>query len=512
MAAKFRELLWKYGIYLLPLAMLCLHIPFLLSDPDFHLSHSRDAHSDEGLNTSQLRNFVNYGVLNPWECDNLIKNPLFNLVLWAPFSVFGTHLLTGRITLLLLVMGIVILLGRNRHLRSVWLAFIPIGMLQFHIFSYSHFSMAEMLATGFILVAVHQLVLFFLKTEKGCKRRHLLYALLFSSLAWYTKIQFLYIAALVPLIIGSWWLYRLLRYRKADKEMMILAGIGVLGMVVFGGLYYAGWYLPLQKPYTYIMNNQASDRFAHWPDFMPVVKENYLQYFTRSSVFPLFLTCCIAIPVGGILLFNRPALRIYRYAFPVALGWVLLESHKLFIHFVPSRYLVSAYVAMALLIAIVCAEAVQRLLAAGARRTWISLLCGCLLLAATAVVAGHIRQYHFMHQRRTYTIHQINRYLAQYSLYPATALGPWAPSLCWDTRIRVVPVWSGFLNDKNILATHHPRIIFAEPDEADSEQAFQKDGIRLMEMADSIYSFQVGRWPVNLYWMPPDTTETRTLP
>jgi len=67
--------------WMLLLFIVVLQIPFLQADPDLYLSHSCDAHSDEGLNTIQLRNYINQGYLDAWECDNLMKNPLFNLVL-----------------------------------------------------------------------------------------------------------------------------------------------------------------------------------------------------------------------------------------------------------------------------------------------------------------------------------------------------------------------------------------------------------------------------------------------
>jgi hypothetical protein len=87
---------------MLLLLLVILQVPFLNADPDLFLSHSRDAHSDEGLNTIQLRNYVNHGYLDPWECDNLMKNPLFNLILFLPFTIFGTKLIVARLTVLFL--------------------------------------------------------------------------------------------------------------------------------------------------------------------------------------------------------------------------------------------------------------------------------------------------------------------------------------------------------------------------------------------------------------------------
>lgn len=89
---------WSFAIIL----WVILQIPFLKADPFVSLSqNSRDAFTDEGLNTSQIRNWVNWGDLNVWECDNLIKTPLFNALLAVSFKIFGNYWLTGRLTVLL---------------------------------------------------------------------------------------------------------------------------------------------------------------------------------------------------------------------------------------------------------------------------------------------------------------------------------------------------------------------------------------------------------------------------
>ena len=46
------------------LLVILTQVPFVSSDPDFNISESRDANTDEGLNSCQIRNFVNHGDLN----------------------------------------------------------------------------------------------------------------------------------------------------------------------------------------------------------------------------------------------------------------------------------------------------------------------------------------------------------------------------------------------------------------------------------------------------------------
>ena len=59
------------------IVMFSLTVPFLLADPDIDISSSRDANTDEGLNTCQIRNFVNHNDLTLQKSDNFVKTPLF---------------------------------------------------------------------------------------------------------------------------------------------------------------------------------------------------------------------------------------------------------------------------------------------------------------------------------------------------------------------------------------------------------------------------------------------------
>lgn len=497
---KLRAFLFRYGPFLLPAIVLLLHLPFLFADPDFYLSHSRDAHSDEGLNTSQIRNFVNYGYIDPMECDNLIKNPLFNLIMAGPFFIFGTKLWAGRITVLLFGSLTILFLSRNRSLRWFWLLFIPVAWMQFHIFSYMHFSMAEMAAVSCILIAVYHCFCFTQWSEAHKRRKHLALAVLFSSLSWFFKIQFAYMVVFVPVIFFSWWLRKTILTRKVTREGALLLALCAGCALLPVALYYFSWFLPLKEAYTYIMHNQASNRFAAWKDIFPIVRENYHRYFTTQQVVPLFYLFLLAFVTGPVLYFTQPG-KIFRGLFPVAFFWAVLESHKMLIHFVPSRYLVSAYVAMAFLITAVLYEALRRFIfamPAHDRRKYIGWFGAACF---TWLLANHVISYVELYQRRTFHIHEVNRYLSQYNLEGVTAAGPWAPSLTWDTKARCIPVWSGFLNDKNINEKLHPGIVFSEPDEADSEQAFCKDGFDLATLSDSVRTYRIGRWPVNLYWI-----------
>src|SRR5687767_14164908 len=79
-----------------------LHIPFITADPDINLSIGRDAHTDEGLYSYQVRNFINHGSWTLQTSDCLLKTPLFELLLLPPLGIFGTKRAVARIFVLLL--------------------------------------------------------------------------------------------------------------------------------------------------------------------------------------------------------------------------------------------------------------------------------------------------------------------------------------------------------------------------------------------------------------------------
>jgi len=134
-----------FGIILFGL-LLVAHLPFLDADPDINISYSRGPFTDEGLNTIQIRNLVNHGELNIEECDNLLKTPLFNFSLLIPFTIFGTSLVAGRLFILLFLIVILGLTSKQKYFRGIVMVFGLITLLEYHVFQFSHFVLAEMMA------------------------------------------------------------------------------------------------------------------------------------------------------------------------------------------------------------------------------------------------------------------------------------------------------------------------------------------------------------------------------
>ena len=104
-------------------------------------------------------------------------------------------------------------------------------------------------------------------------------------------------------------------------------------------------------------------------------------------------------------------------------------------------------------------------------------------------------------QDRSYGTRDLNHYLAHTYRGRGPLLGVWAASANWQCRGRALPVWHDFLHHEEPLATYRPEAVIVEPEEEGCNQAFRRDGIDLAARSDSSRSFQIGPWPVVVYWI-----------
>ncbi len=487
--------------WMLLLFIVVLQIPFLLADPDFFLSHSRDAHSDEGLNTIQLRNYINHGYLDPWECDNLMKNPLFNLILYFPFLIFGTKLLVARLTVLIFVTSVLFLMGLKKPWRQ-WIMFVaPLIFLQFHVFQYMHFSLAEMMSVACILMGMFGLANMWDEENLRKKLFYLLLGLTSMMFAWFMKIQFVYVTGIAGVYVLIYLISDLVKKKKFSKHMLWVAVTSVALILLLGAIYYKYWYLHYKGPFEYIMKNQTGGRFHFGKYFWNIVAENFNRYFTTQYVMPVWIACLIALPVGIWCSFKVKN-RLYKRIFIFSLIWFLVELHKISIHHVPSRYLLSQYASMLTLTGTVlfglCHLCMER-----SPVFYKNIYKGYFFLMIL-LVGTHLYNYTLSLQRRRFHIQDLNNYMNRYNNPNMVVIGPWAPTVTWNTQMRSLPVWKDFLNFKDIKNKFHPDVVVMEPGEADSDGAFCADNFDVVNESDSVVKTWIGKWPVHIYWMRKD--------
>ena len=488
----------KRHTYILPALLLILvfvsHLPFLEADPDINISFSRGPFTDEGLNTIQIRNYVNHGYLDLSECDNLLKTPLFNLYLLPVFSLFGTSLLTGRLAILGLFIGILMLLSRNRYFGTVLVFLTLISFMQFEVFQFSHFCLAEMMAGMFIISGIYFFYRYAVSGQINKSRiRFIILSGIMFSLAYYVKVQFIYIW---PLLIIALLIFSLLTKKCIPKKDLRISVMMLAGILI---LYLVAWYLPNKTAYDHMMKYQSGTLTLGHKTWEYV---NFnLDYFIFSGKTAILAWAFVMALVTGIIFLFRSAGNGFTPLFTGSLTWVILELHKLTMVYFPTRYQVSLYLAMGLVIAVVMTEAL-RLSESFGKKSWkrYGLRSGVLIITLLLIIINAVAWFDSL-KAREYNIRNTNQYLAEHIGEQETIIGSWTPALNWDCKARAFPVWDEFLNYKDPVNTYHPRIVVSEPDEEDSNQAYLHQGIDLLALSDSTRTVRLGQWDLVIYWI-----------
>lgn len=479
-------------LLLFALGTLALQLPFVWADPDRNVSESRGAHTDEGLYAGQVRNAIHHGDRSLYASDNLIKTPLFGAMLYGSFRVFGATLAVGRLTVMLLTLAVfVYLYNQNAHMRKVGLlSFISI-ITNYYIFHHFHYSLAEVLSSALILLSVYWLARDQARTLARSRVVWSSFVVATAiSAAYCLKIQFVYAVA-VPLLI-----LLIFRYLPGQDKGVLLRKTLFTALFLAGYLLLYGlcWYWPHHVFYDYVMADQTTDRFATLPRLAWQIGSVAYHKFLNPYMLVYSLSFCFLMYVVVKYFIKNLAKEFGLYVTGL-LCWLLVELHKVPMTYLPTRYLVSVYVAMGALIALVAAEILyvhgQKL--PNVRRVTVA------LVALMVLKNGY--DYATSLSDRTYQIQAINQYLAQYDFHGQPVMGAWAPSLTWDSKAISHPIWKNYFNDINVINTYNPAMIIAEEDENDSNEAFLTQGIDLDACADSSRAFVINRWHVRLYWM-----------
>jgi hypothetical protein len=468
------------------------HLPFIDADPDRNMSVGRGPFTDEGLNTIQIRNWINNGDLDLSECDNLLKTPLLGFPLAVTYKIFGTSHIVSRLHILVLLILALLVIGLDEKHRWIIIIFSFITLLQYQVFQSSHFSMAEMLSVAVILLSIHFLARSFdMDFSQIIRTRQAVLSAIFLSLSYFIKIQFIYLILLLPLVL----LIRWFTTNYFVRRLIIRQGFAITATLLFFLLVYLlAWYLPNKKAYDFMMAHQSGE-FNFSMKIWEYIRFN-LDYHFLHGWFQWFAYFFLAMMIMGFIMLKRSKSKRYPVLFFSALAWFFLELHKLTMVYLPTRYQVSLFASMGLLMSIVLFELMHWPVA----RTR-NLVRWATVAVITVMTAINGYNYFDAINHRTYVISDTNKYLATHLAKDDVVLGAWAPSLTWDSRSRAIPVWNNFLNYQDPVSKFHPKAVVAEIDEQDSEQAWSSQGISLQELSDSVRTVKIGQWEVIIYWM-----------
>lgn len=461
-----------------------LQLSFLQADPSSDISSSRGPFTDEGVNTCQARNYVNHGKWGIAECDNLVKSPLFNAYLYGIFSGFGTGRTTSRLIMLstcLIWFLVLALLSRQPVLFSVLLL---IAGTQYHVFQFLHFTMVELMAIHSIGMGLFFGYGFLQKTilKKEMAVGRFILAFLFFYVAVLLKIQFAYALLLPPGL-----LLIVLSQASQKKEWWFRYGGWLLLLNVAGALlYYGAWYQPMQSVFDQVWTHQVTDRYQGEGSIWKAAFENlYTVFFTRST---WVLELAFGLTLIGVQRWWRYFSTKEKLLLLTVGLWILAESHKIFIQWLPSRYALGLFSAQALWVSVVIFLGISR---KAIRNYGIGTVLLIVLYAAVGVVS--------LFQNRTYKGAQAIAYFERFDFKGQKVVGVWGTSLIWNSSAYVMPVWKNFLNDQEVLVTQDPVVVVTEKNEADSEGVFHSRGIILAKDYPLLYRTTYGKYDILFY-------------
>ncbi|MEQ9263201.1 MAG: hypothetical protein RLP14_08575 [Owenweeksia sp.] len=452
-----------FGFALCFAAFAVLQFQFVEADPSIDISHSRGPFTDEGLNTSQARNYINHGSWGLAECDNLVKSPAFNLYMAGVFHLFDTSRQSARLAVLIasLLLFLIFSFLLNKPLISVSL--ILIGGMHYQFFQFFHFAMVEVMAVQLILASLAAGFIF-LKRSDSVKNSWFWLVLHFVGLFTVVclKVQFAYTMVFPLLLI---FLCKLHTNNSRFKPYIItLFGLYAAAILFYG----FGWYVHVQPVFDKVIAGQVTHRYSGDWNGLKALAGNIRTFFLRPE--NLCLNLFFALSLISVIR-NRNTLKLEeKYLFSLAGIWLLLEYHKVFIQWVPARYTLSLVFALALWNAVFTYSAFKSAHLSGK-------LLALVILVLTVIL--HSSGLTRLMTERTYRSAEIINHFEKYDFKGRAVAGTWATGLIWTKTAYVLPVWDDFTPMEEFMETYKPVLVVTEKHEKDSDRAFDRQGIDL---------------------------------
>ena len=492
---NYKELVFVVSIVLL----LLFHFSFLNADPDIDVSFSRGAWTDEGLYTSQVKNAIIKGEVNIMESSCMTITPLFSVINFIPYKVFGWSSLVSRLTVLACCLTIIcFMFFKFKELQNTILFLIPILLIEEHIFHFLHYSLADGLATLMIFLGCH----FLYKSIIEQERKNCFYCTLFFTCSFLLKFQFFYVVLIIPIFLLLWFIYQASRKKKLGfsiQKLLVSFSIAIAGFISF---YILFWYLPNKEMIDLVLENSTNTRaiqVEHLNVFGIIIDYllNIKNFFIRSlDSAPVVIGFLIFLPIGVSYLFFTQTTKFYQINFLISLSWIIVEMHKFSMNYLPTRYLLSLYFAMGLLIVIVFCESFSQLFNKQKVHKVVFSFLSIALISLTFINCMEVKQ---SYERRSFDIELTNAYFNQYKFEDRPIMGSWASSLARDSRVTTIPFFEDYINHINIIKRFNPKVIIFEEIE---ENVLLKDNIAIYEIADSVISRKVGIYDLKIAWLP----------
>ena len=460
------------------LGYLFSQIPFMIADADKSMTYGRGSWTDEGLNTCQIRNFVNHGQFNLLDCDNFLKTPLFSVFLFPLFKIVGISLFKARLITTIFCISLFTFFLFNKLSAAIGSVFLLSTMMFLPIHQYSHLCLSEMYAALIIVLAA---LIYTFHTSNN--KQKLIYFLLLLTLSVLFKVQFLY-------ILGMPFLMYCITYitdKKSLKKGELFNLLTYFGLIVI--IFFSVWYFPFKMEWKQIVKQQSGGFYLSKITFN-LIKNNLKLYFLSQRYLPYFTLFVISFATAIYHFWNKKYSSQYRTLLLITSCWFILELHKLGLTYLPIRYLISFYISMGFLFSIVVGNYLIEATKYYRTFAWISL---------ASILSINTYLYKIAYQTRSFSVVKANYYLSSQISSKDIFIGPWAPSLTWESKAYIFPIWTNFLGKRKIMEYYHPNFIVSEYNQEDSGFAYKKNKIDLKKEADSLIQLKVVVWNLNIF-------------
>ena len=460
-----------------------MHLPFFGADPDINISTSMGPFTDEGLYSANIRNYISQNTFDFEKSDVPVKAPLFSVLFYFPFLLFGSKLIVARVSVAAISFLILISTLRTLNIKPLGaLLIIPSILLQYHLFHFTHYALSEILA---VMLTFFSLVLFGKKINEKKFRAAGVLSSLIIFIVLLLKFNFVYLIPLIPLLSLFLWI------TTKEKKFKSTFVASTLSLLFLSALYFFFFILPHKELFFNVLKSQSQNKFVSISQ-LPGNIYLLVKYFFSGVLLPVSISFTVAL----ILLFpfkekiktkDRAAL------IPALLIWLILESHKLSMSYLPTRYFIPLIFAMMIFSAIVFSTAF-----ANGGKT----LRAAIILLSAAFLTTNIFFYVKSYNRREYKLLSLSKKISRLHLENETALGNWSSSITWNSAIRTLPFIPDGFSDSLILQKEKPRFIALWNNRAEIE-AFEKiNNINLLNISDSIWHEKIGRFEVGIFWLP----------
>ncbi len=462
------------------------------------MSFSRGAWTDEGMYTSQIKNAIINDEVDVKESPCFVISPLFSALNYFPYKFFGW---SSRVSRLIVLLGCLLIVSflffKYNEIKKLILFLIPLLFFEEHIFHFMHYSLAEMLAIFSIFIGCY----FLYRSLVNQQNKNILYSILFFTCSYMFKIQYVYGILIIPVFLFLWFVFQYRLKKQSRSSLKKIAFKFAVSISVSIGFYLALWYFPNKDMIDHVLGHMAESRtidteelnaFGVGIDYLLNLKNFFTSSIQSSPLVMMFLLFSV---VGFFFLFAVKSSKFFQINFLIAFSWVLLEMHKFSMNYLPTRYLLSVYFSMGLLIVIVICEAIRRF-KKGEKKYKLAL--GFFFFCLVVLIGNNFRELKRSYDTRTFDILLANEYFSQYQFNDRPIMGTWASSLARDAEVVTLPFFENYINHQNILKQFHPKVIIFEEIE---ENVLINDKINIIAIADSIVEKKIGKYDLKIVWI-----------